>query len=290
MGPRERELGGATLTHIDQIQMKVYANLLPKNPTTVKPGLKSPDIPKAWRADWRMTLFVIVMLPLVLSLGAWQLERAAYKQGLMDAYFDKLGALPIEPEIEIDAEAGLAPFTRVRVRGKYLPMQLLLDNQIDNSKIGYWVYAPFTAAGATWLVNRGWVPAPRLRSNLPEVAALPVGEVSLVALVWPDTGTLPLFGEEAVQHISDSVMRVQRLDIEALEALLDIPLAGQELRLEAGQPGLLKAAPQTIGFGVERHQGYAFQWFGLALALVTLYYFYGRSDFGRKNGKQESKS
>ena len=42
----------------------------------------------------RMGVFVLVMLPIVIGLGIWQLERAAYKQGLMDAYFDKLGGLP----------------------------------------------------------------------------------------------------------------------------------------------------------------------------------------------------
>lgn len=226
-----------------------------------------------------MTLFVVLMLPLVLSLGVWQLDRASYKQGLQDAYFDKLGALPVALG---DGASAPQPFTRVRLRGEYGSMRLLLDNQIDDGETGYWVYAPFTAGGATWLINRGWVEAPRLRSDLPVVDGLPTGEVSIVALAWPDTGMLPLFGEEAVRRINDGVVRMQRLDIAALEALLDLSITGKELRLENGQPGVLKPAPQTIGFGVERHQGYAFQWFGLALALITLYYFYGR-----KNGKQE---
>ena len=236
-----------------------------------------------------MTLFVVIMLPLVLVLGAWQLERAAYKQSLMDAYFDKLGALPVELGAGATAVSDAEPFTRVRISGTYLPPQLLLDNQIDSGKPGYWVYAPFTAGDATWLVNRGWIAAPRLRSDLPNVPDLPEGKVSLVALAWPDTGMLPLFGEESQQRVNDQVVRMQRLDIEALEMLLDRSLTGKELRLEAGQPGVLKAAPQTIGFGVERHQGYAFQWFGLALALITLYYFYGRSTLGSKNGRTNAK-
>ena len=217
-----------------------------------------------------MTLFVVLMLPLVLGLGFWQLERASYKQALMDAYLDNLGALPVTLTDDPN------PFTRVRVRGNYLPIQLLLDNQIDAGTPGYWVYAPFTADGITWLVNRGWVAGPRLRTDLPAVPELPQGEVTIVALAWPDTGMLPLFGEEPMQRINAGVVRMQRLDIAALEALLELPLRAQELRLEAGQPGVLKAAPQVIGFGVARHQGYAFQWFGLALALITLYYFYGR--------------
>lgn len=265
--------------------MKVRAQPLANMSSNSESQATTPAAKRAWRADWRMTLFVVIMLPAVLALGVWQLERAAYKQSLMDAYFDKLGGLPIElGNADADGTSAVpAAFTRVRVTGSYLPTQLLLDNQIDNSTQGYWVYAPFTAGSSIWLVNRGWIAAPRLRTELPVVADLPKGDVTLVALVWPDTGMLPLFGEDVLQRVTEQVVRMQRLDIPAIEAALDVQLTGKELRLEAGQPGVLKAAPQTIGFGVERHQGYAFQWFGLAVALITLYYFYGRTI-----GKQES--
>lgn len=269
--------------------MKVQINPLTSNPTNQAQTAELSRVPRVWRADWRMTLFVLIMLPLVLFLAVWQLDRAAYKQSLMDAYFDKLGALPMELASDPTAAIAPEPFTRVRINGSFLPLQLLLDNQIENGKPGYWVYAPFTTGGATWLVNRGWVAAPRLRTDLPDVAALPTGEVSLVALVWPDTGTLPLFGNKSLQRENDLVVRMQRLDIPALEAMLGTPITGKELRLEAGQPGVLKAAPQTMGFGVERHQGYAFQWFGLAVALVTLYYFYGRSALSNKADRTNDK-
>lgn len=240
-----------------------------------------------------MTLFVVVMLPLVLSLGAWQLRRAEYKQALQDAYFDQLGALP-------QPLAGQTPppaFTRVRLRGHYADEHLLLDNQVSNGQPGYWVFTPFVVAGdaaassfeastetqggGTWLVNRGWIPAPRLRSELPEVPSAPPGTLNgIIALVWPDTGLVPLFGAEPLKRLTPRLARLQRLDFAALREELSPrwpDLVAQELRLEAAQPGSLQAVSQTIGFGVERHQGYALQWFGLALALVVGYYFYGRS-------------
>ena len=231
-----------------------------------------------WHADWRMTLFVVLMLPLVVGLGIWQLQRAAYKQALMDAYLEKLGGLPVR----WNAPEAPAAFMRLRLEGRYLPMQVLLDNQIRNSQPGYWAYALFRTDTDTWLVNRGWHPAPRLRSALPAVPSVPAGEVELVALVWPDTGMLPLFGEPALSRVNDSTIRLQRFDVAALRselertAALELPLRPLELRLEAGQPGVLEAAPQSIGFGVERHQGYALQWFGLAIALVVGFYIYGR--------------
>jgi len=225
----------------------------------------------------RMALFVIVMLPLVVGLGVWQLQRAAYKQSLMDGYFAKLGGLPMQ----LSAGSAPEPFSRVRARGSYTAINLLLDNQVNESRQGYWVYTPFTSEGATWMVNRGWLEAPQHRHELPQIPPAPEGEVDVVAIVWPDTGMLPLFGNEVAEQLNDRTWRLQRLDFEAISVELKDLKVGDlkkvELRLEAIQPGVLHALPQTIGFGVERHQGYAFQWFGLAVALIAGYFFYRRS-------------
>jgi len=238
----------------------------------------------------RMGVFVLVMLPIVIGLGIWQLERAAYKQGLMDAYFDKLGGLPKPLLGEVLPEA----FTLVRLNGRYQTTNLLLDNQVNDGRQGYWVYTPFTSAQATWLINRGWYEAPGARGETPQIPPVPAQEVDIVALVWPDTGMLPLFGTEAadaMEQFNEQTWRMQRLDFDALreripQTLLPTLSQAVELRLEAAQPGVLKALPQTIGFGVERHKGYAFQWFGLALALVVGFYFYRRS-FAQSNLARE---
>ena len=187
----------------------------------------------------RMAVFVALMLPLVTALGFWQLDRAAYKQSLMDAYFEKLGGLP-----ERISEADIPEaFTRVKLRGRYSETNLLLDNQVNQGRQGYWVYTPFTAAGTTWLINRGWQSVPfgptKLRA-LPNVAPAPSGDVDVVALVWPDTGMLPLFGEKAIEQLNPVSWRLQRLDFDALSAEVSALAAGfnrVELRLEAMQPG-----------------------------------------------------
>ena len=94
-----------------------------------------------------------------------------------------------------------------------------------------------------------------------------------------------------MEQFNEQTWRMQRLDFDALreripEAVLPTLSQAVELRLEAAQPGVLKALPQTIGFGVERHKGYAFQWFGLAVALVVGFYFYRRS-FAQSNLARE---
>lgn len=226
----------------------------------------------AFRSDWRMTMFVTVMLPLVLGLGVWQLQRADYKRSLETAYFDQLGGLPHPLAVGTERPA----FSRVRITGQYAEPYYLLDNQLRDGRPGYWLYQPFeTQDGATRLINRGWFEAPSLRSELPEPPKAPADPVTLVAMVWPDTGMLPLFGQPGTEQLASNLVRLQRLDWEAMVSRQPALLT-PELRLEAGQPGVLAAAPQTIEFGVQRHIGYAIQWFGLGAALLTGFVIYGR--------------
>ncbi len=54
-----------------------------------------------------------------------------------------------------------------------------------------------------------------------------------------------------------------------------------EVRLEAGQPGVLRAAPLAVGLAAERHAGYAVQWFALAGVVLVGYALYGLRNAGQ---------
>lgn len=220
-----------------------------------------------------MTLFVAVMLPTLLSLGSWQLRRGAEKEALETGYLARSGDLPLASEGvgAVDREA--MAFVRLRLQGAYLPDQYyLIDNQVLDGTVGYWVLHPFTTADdRLWLVNRGFVAAPKLRDQLP-VVATPAGQLQITALIWPDTGLQPRFGQVPVAGPWPRVR--QRIDARALAA--EHP-KGQplELRLEPGQPGVLAAAPSSFASGAARHRGYAVQWFALAAVLMTGFVVFG---------------
>lgn len=231
-----------------------------------------------------MSLFVVFFLPVLLLLGNWQLERAAYKQSLQVEQNLRAAQLPTTPGAEVFASTSSNDFRRVRVSGEFLTDRyFLVDNQVDAGVQGYWAVAPFVdAQQRLWMVNRGWLAAPALRSELPEVAMLS-GELRLVGSMRPFTGLVPLLREDAWADTGavGAALRVQRLDIQAMAAevskrhpaLKPVPL---ELRLEPASPGVLQAAPQGIVGGADRHRGYAVTWFGLAVTLVLGFIVYGR--------------
>jgi surfeit locus 1 family protein len=75
----------------------------------------------------------------------------------------------------------------VSARGTFLPEHtIFLDNKIYRQRPGYHVLTPLRLSGsnAVILVNRGWMPAPRLRSDIPRIKS-PAGEVHLTGIARP---------------------------------------------------------------------------------------------------------
>lgn len=215
-----------------------------------------------------MTGFVTVMLPLVLALGAWQLQRAAEMRGYQERYFDRLGMLPQAPPRSLSN----VDFLRLRLAGEYLPGEhYLVDNKLRNGEPGYWVVSRFRYTdGRAYLLNRGWIAAPASRGDLPSVPT-PEGIVTVVGVVWPDTGMTPLLAADPWPDHWPK--RVQRLNVSRMAE--DSGAVPAEVRLEPGQPGVFAAAPVDAAFRPERHQGYAVQWFGLAVVLAAGYAVFG---------------
>ncbi|HEX7034701.1 MAG TPA: SURF1 family protein [Pseudomonadales bacterium] len=218
---------------------------------------------------WRMSLAVAALLPVLIGLGVWQLQRAAEKRGLEMRFYERLGAPPVTPP----ADAGQADFLRVRLVGAYQAgHDYLVDNRIREGRPGYWVVSRFEAEdGRLYLVNRGWLAAGADRDRLPAVPT-PPGRVALIGVVWPDLGLPPLL--EADPWAPGWPKRVQRLDV-ARMADGEPRIVAREIRLEPGQPGVFAAAPLQADFRPERHRAYAAQWFGLALVLAGAYLVYG---------------
>ena len=112
-----------------------------------------------------MTAFVIVMLPLLLSLGYWQVQRGALKRDLENQYLEKLTQLPRPISTDMMSQ----PFQALKLNGRYQPETFLVDNQISGGRTGYWVFQVFddTTVGRV-LINRGFIGS-KTRDQLPQV-------------------------------------------------------------------------------------------------------------------------
>ncbi len=219
---------------------------------------------------WGIVL-VTLALAMFVSLGYWQLGRAHEKQALFDAFMQGSQDTVDAAGLGFDE---LARYQHVRLRGSYdAARQILLDNMPSvTGRPGFRVLTPLERAdGRGWvLVDRGWVPLGATREDLPDVTVgVREREVSGILDVLPIPGMR--VGPATVP--GGAVWpRVMLFPTEAdVESALGIDVESRILLLDAGAPdGFERKWRPALGFGPERHLGYAIQWFAFALvATVT---------------------
>ena len=227
------------------------------------------------------TLATLLLLPVFLSLGFWQLRRADEKQALRDRL--QAGASTTQFLSASNVET-LPLFQTVVAQGRYGTQQVLLDNMWSSRatnadgtpgpRPGVNVLTPLRLEdGSIVLVNRGWLPFGRTRADLPNVAveadprsvrgrvsSIPqpgvrLGNNANTAATWPRLLTYPTFAE--------------------LQALYGRQLLPRIVLLDPAEPDGYErdwaARFNFDDFGPDRHIGYAVQWFGFAFTLVVIY-------------------
>jgi surfeit locus 1 family protein len=199
-------------------------------------------------------------------LGQWQLRRAGEAEAAAADFASRalLPALEVLPGTDAASELR---YRRVALRGHYLPQaQVLMDNMTRAGVAGYQVLTPFVAAGGVVAVNRGFVPAPPLRSELPEV-----GVSSDVRTLRGRVETLP---EPALRLDTEDagagpVRVVSFPDPQDLERAFGRPVAGYQVLLDASEPDGFVRAWEPSGIRAERNLAYAGQWFALSVATLV---------------------
>ena len=219
---------------------------------------------RQWHFDWRLLVFSGVFLPLLVSLGVWQLNRAEEKQVLLEQWQQEAENLAWQDMVSGDLTSGRP----VTLTGMYGSRNWLLDNRTRDGAPGYEVLTEFRPLeGPPVVINRGWVQAPRTRAELPDIAT-PEGIFTLEGRI-SDYPVPPVLVDQPAAE-DQWPRRVQSLSEQA--ARLEIPeLPDRIVRLSGeGQPGAYRADWEPDLMGPQTHYGYATQWFALAVALTIL--------------------
>jgi surfeit locus 1 family protein len=218
------------------------------------------------------TLATLVIFPALLWLGTWQLERAVWKQGLIDANATR-AQLPAVALDSLGTDFPGARYRKVIVSGRYrIDRQLLLDNRMHDGHPGYEVLTPLQLAdGRMLLVNRGWVPAVPDRSVLPAVDGPAAVQTLTATIDLPPEKTFRLADVEEAGQGWPRV--IEQLQPAQLERLLGRPLMPVILLLDPDEPnGFVRDWKPVYGVTPDKHRAYAMQWFTLALVLMIIYF------------------
>jgi len=229
---------------------------------------------------WAISVFTLLFLPLTISLGFWQLDRADQKQQLQVSLAALERPLALSQGMELGA---LKDFQRVTLNRTFIkPFIWLKDNQVVMGKVGYDAIGLIRLGTDLLLVNRGWFASHGQRDPLPIIDWVN-GEVSLTGRLVPVQANPYQLGVDV--YTNQYPQLIQAIDPPQLATLLATTVGGRllpwVLTLDVSGDATLTPHWRASTMTPEKHLAYAWQWFGLALTLSMLYIyrvFYSPSD------------
>ncbi|MRX09813.1 SURF1 family protein [Pseudoduganella sp. FT25W] len=217
----------------------------------------------------------VLVVALGIQLGNWQERRAAEKIALQGRLADGAAAAPLVLD-GVPQAADAVAWRRITVTGEFVRnWPVYLDNRPYQGRAGFYLLMPFKIAGSNMhvLVARGWLPRdPAVRDKLPAYAT-PDGTVTLQGVARLNAGHVMELG--STQPLAPNAI-VQNAD--PLQLARDSGLTMQPFVVEQAGPAqpsgddarMVRDWPAP-SLGVEKHQGYAFQWYVLSAMAVIFF-------------------
>lgn len=225
----------------------------------------------------RLVVAVAAVLAVALTarLGVWQLDRAGQKLALREAITQAEAQPPLRPAELLSGPEALERqlHRRLEIEGQWLPQHtVFLENRQMGGQPGFFVLTPLLLpSGDAVVVQRGWAPRHRLDRTLTPAAPLPEEPVRLQARMAPPPARLASLGAESAGPLRQNLDLVEHAQATGL-VLRPYTLLQLD---EAASPrdGLRRDWPRPA-IDVDKHHGYAFQWFALAGLITVLYVWF----------------
>jgi surfeit locus 1 family protein len=239
---------------------------------------------KKFSFNWKLAVFSMFFFGFFIWLGFWQIDRGNQKSVWIE--MDKQRRS--QPGVELDqllrnvSEPGKFDGQPVLLEGYFQDNALfLLDNRVLRGKVGYEILAPFRdKSGLLVLVNRGFVPMGRTRADKPEIPPASGRRQIISGQIYVSRSQGSL--SNAITRLSVDSGRlhvVQSLDTSVIANVLNEELYPHVIRLSEEDRSALPRHWPLVTMLPERHFGYAFTWFLMAVAVfisfVTFTYYQG---------------
>jgi cytochrome oxidase assembly protein ShyY1 len=227
-------------------------------------------MPIKFRFRWIPFIAAAAAVAIGVTLGQWQTRRAAEKEAIER----KLSAREAAPPLALNGRLQAideAEYRRVLVRGEFVRgWPIYLENRPHQGVAGFYVLMPLKIAGSDLhvLVARGWVRRDVAdRTRLPSIPA-PAGTVEIEGVATRNPGHVLQLGRPEPLHPNAIV---QNVDVEEFAQASKLPMQPFVIeQLTDTQDGLVRDWPRP-STGVEKHRGYAFQWYALAATALSFF-------------------
>ncbi|MDR9807716.1 SURF1 family protein [Rhizobium hidalgonense] len=224
---------------------------------------------------------LVLIAAALAALGTWQVQRLAWKSGLIARVDQRVHTPPVPAPAQADwgkVNAADDEYRRVSATGALANDKETLVYASTALGPGYWVMTPLTLAdGTAILVNRGFVPIDRRDPATRREGELsgPVEITGLIRMTEPKGSLLQANDAAADRWYSRDVAAIaQKRGVAAIAPYF----------IDAGasaNPGGLPVGGLTIIHFPNNHLVYAITWYGLAAMALALLLFILRGEMGR---------
>jgi cytochrome oxidase assembly protein ShyY1 len=217
----------------------------------------------------------VLLLPILVGLGLWQLQRADEKAVINAQWELKRHQNPVPLQSLDSTNVELLEYLPVQLSGQFLPGKyFLLDNRIHRGNFGNEVLGVFKLkdGGKIVLVNRGWIAADPSRRQTPVIPGVD-GPVTITGYVYVSQGKPYLLADVALK--AGWPKRIQAVEMDKLGAAIEqeqgVELFPYPVRIDPDSAAALTVDWHLVNVSPEKHTGYAVQWFTMAAALFILF-------------------
>ena len=209
-------------------------------------------------------ILILATMAFLVSLGFWQLDRADQKRTI-EASIQKANTGVVELIINQN-ELLNKEYYEVRLQGSYIgDKQFIYDNQIVDQASGYYVLTPFVLTGQSnaIMINRGFIPWNGRRDQLDDIAVDSTYREIKIQVSRPIKRI-----ELKTSDISNQFpVLIQAIDFDVIEEISSTSFVDVIGLLDpSSDDGFVRKWEPYTG-SIEKHIGYAIQWFLMALVL-----------------------
>lgn len=217
----------------------------------------------------------IAVTALGISLGNWQSRRGDEKAVLQASRDAAEAAAPVSlgSRRAVAEVAGQLP-RRVELHGEFLPARTVyVDNRWLDGAAGFQIVTPLRVNDeVTVLVSRGWIARDRSDPALMPKVDLPSGPVAIDGLAVERVPRLLELGERPVLQVPGIW---PNLEIDDYRLVTGLAVAAFVVQQTSATADNLRRVWPSPSLGIEKHRGYALQWYGLAALSAGLTLFFG---------------
>lgn len=213
------------------------------------------------------TIIAILCVIAMTGLGLWQLDRQTQKEARLAQLAERKLNHPHTLDELLNVDGSIQDFPS-KLSGRLLSEKLFyIDNKIVDGQVGFEVLAPLQTDQGIVLLNFGWLRSVGSREILPTAQMSP-SDFYFGVVSYPSDNLMIV--ETNTQATAFPIL-LQQIDTRIIQESLGLPVVDFVINLDPDPASGYVRRWTPVVMAPEKHLGYAIQWFGLAIACLTIY-------------------